>query len=110
MTLCQTLVWFAWKPDSGSVLAQQLYSLKLKSPCKGGRSVHFLSSKTADHAQPTPNLYLSLLFMSLTIVRFGFHPPSALGFSVPVWDTVMNEPMTAGSWPQTMRLIFSHSL
>lgn len=108
MTLCQTLVWFAWKPDSGSVLAQQLYSLKLKSPWKGGRSVHFLSSKTADHAQPTPNPYL--LSISLTIVRFGLRPPSALGFSVPVRDTVMNEPMTAGSWPQTTCLIFSHSL
>lgn len=31
-------------------------------------------------------------------------------FSVPVRDTVMNEPMTAGSWPQTTCLIFSHSL
>lgn len=76
-SLCQNLVWSAWKPDSGSVLAQQPYSLKLKSPWKGGRSVHFLFSKTADHAQPTPNPYL---FPSLTIVRFGHHPPSALGF------------------------------
>lgn len=54
-----------------------LVCLKLKSPWKGGRSVHFLFSKTADHAQPTPNPYL---FPSLTIVRFGHHPPSALGF------------------------------